>query len=103
MMMKPTAYLVNEARGDVVVTEDIAWALNNDVIAGAALDCNEPEPLPYGHVLRGTKNVILTPHIGGYTAEAHVNLEMASAVSAIEGISGKVPQNCVNLKELGLA
>lgn len=102
-MMKPSAYIVNEARGDVIVTEDIAWALNNDIIAGAALDCNEPEPLPFGHVLRATKNVILTPHIGGYTAEAHVNLEMASAISALQGIKGEIPQNCVNLKELGLS
>lgn len=102
-LMKPSAYIVNEARGDIIITEDIAWALNNDVIAGAALDCNEPEPLPYGNVLRGTKNVILTPHIGGYTAEAHVNLEMSSAISAVQAMSGEVPQNCVNLKELGLA
>lgn len=102
-LMKPTAYIVNEARGDVIVTEDIAWALNNDVIAGAALDCNEPEPLPWGSILRSTKNVILTPHIGGYTAEAHVNLEMASAISAVQAMNGEIPPNCVNLKELGLA
>ena len=102
-LMKPTAFLVNEARGDIVVDEDIAWALNNDRLAGAALDCNEPEPLPFGHILRATKNVILTPHIGGYTEEAHVNLEMASAISAVQGVNGEVPQNCVNLKELGLA
>jgi len=54
-------------------------------------------------VLRATKNVILTPHIGGYTAEAHVNLEMSSAISAVQAMNGERPQNCVNLKELGLA
>lgn len=102
-LMKPTAYLVNEARGDIIVEEDMAWALNNDIIAGAALDCNEPEPLPFGHVYRACKNVILTPHIGGYTAEAHVNLEMTSAKSAVEALRGEIPSNCVNLKELGLA
>ncbi len=102
-MMKPTAYLVNEARGDIIVEEDMAWALNNGIIAGAALDCNEPEPLPFGHIYRACKNVILTPHIGGYTAEAHLNLEMTSARSVIEALSGQVPSNCVNLKELGLA
>jgi len=102
-LMKPSAYIVNEARGDIIVEEDIAWALNNDKLAGAALDCNEPEPLPFGHVFRATKNVILTPHIGGYTAEAHLNLEMTSALSAIQGVNGEVPSNCVNKKELGIA
>lgn len=101
-LMKPTAYLVNEARGDIIVEEDIAWALNNDRLAGAALDCNEPEPLPFGHVFRATKNVILTPHIGGYTAEAHLELEMTSARCALQGISGQIPDNCVNKKELGI-
>lgn len=99
-MMKPSAYLVNEARGDIIVEEDMAWALNNGIIAGAALDCNIVEPLPWGHPYRACKNLILTPHIGGYTAEAHVNLEMASAVSAVQGIKGEVPQNCVNLSQL---
>ncbi len=101
-LMKPTAYLVNESRGDVIVEADMADALNSGVIAGAALDCNIQEPLPFGHIYRSCKNVILTPHIGGYTQEAHVGLEMASAISAVQGVNGEMPQNCVNKKELNI-
>ena len=61
-MMKPTAYLVNIARGPMVNTADLIGALNNDVIAGAAVDVTDPEPLPDGHPLWNAKNIIITPH-----------------------------------------
>lgn len=61
-IMKPTAYLVNIARGPMVHTEDLIEALNNDLIAGAAVDVTDPEPLPDGHPLWNAKNVIITPH-----------------------------------------
>lgn len=61
-LMKPTAYLVNIARGPMVNTADLIGALNNDVIAGAALDVTDPEPLPDGHPLWNAKNIIITPH-----------------------------------------
>lgn len=61
-LMKPTAYLVNIARGPMVVTEDLITALNTGVIAGAALDVTDPEPLPDGHPLWGAKNILITPH-----------------------------------------
>ena len=61
-IMKPTAYLVNIARGPMVHTADLIEALNNDLIAGAAVDVTDPEPLPDGHPLWNAKNVIITPH-----------------------------------------
>lgn len=61
-LMKPTAYLVNIARGPMVVTQDLVDALNAQTIAGAAVDVTDPEPLPDGHPLWGAKNVIITPH-----------------------------------------
>jgi phosphoglycerate dehydrogenase-like enzyme len=61
-VMKPTALLVNVARGPVVNTADLIDALNNDEIAGAALDVTDPEPLPDGHPLWTAKNVLITPH-----------------------------------------
>ena len=61
-LMKPTAYLVNIARGKHVVTDDLIEALNNGVIAGAALDVTDPEPLPAGHRLWSVGNCIITPH-----------------------------------------
>ena len=61
-LMKPTAYLVNIARGPMVNTADLIGALNQDVIAGAAVDVTDPEPLPAGHPLWNAKNIIITPH-----------------------------------------
>lgn len=61
-LMKPSALLVNVARGPVVDTTDLIEALNNDVISGAALDVTDPEPLPEGHPLWTAKNVLITPH-----------------------------------------
>ncbi|MBM0103542.1 D-2-hydroxyacid dehydrogenase [Steroidobacter sp. S1-65] len=61
--MKPTAYLINVARGGSVVTSDLIAALESNKIAGAALDVTDPEPLPAGHPLWKAPNVIITPHI----------------------------------------
>ncbi len=61
-IMKPSAYLVNIARGPMVHTADLIDALNNDVIAGASVDVTDPEPLPDGHPLWNAKNIIITPH-----------------------------------------
>ena len=60
--MKSTAYLVNVARGAVIVTDDLVTALNEELIAGAGVDVTDPEPLPEGHGLWSAKNVIITPH-----------------------------------------
>lgn len=60
--MKTTAYLVNVARGKHVVTNDLVEALRAGVIAGAALDVTDPEPLPEGHELWEIENCIITPH-----------------------------------------
>ena len=61
-LMKPSAYLVNIARGAHVVTDDLVLALRNGVIAGAALDVTNPEPLPDGHPLWQEPNCLITPH-----------------------------------------
>lgn len=61
-LMKPTALLVNVARGPMVVTADLIEALNSESIAGAALDVTDPEPLPDGHPLWDAKNILITPH-----------------------------------------
>jgi phosphoglycerate dehydrogenase-like enzyme len=61
-LMKSTAYLVNVARGPMIDTNDLVEALNNELIAGAAVDVTEPEPLPDEHPLWRAKNIIITPH-----------------------------------------
>jgi phosphoglycerate dehydrogenase-like enzyme len=66
-MMKPSACIVNIARGPVIVEEALIAALRDGVIAGAALDVFEKEPLPADSPLWDLENVILTPHISGGT------------------------------------
>jgi len=61
-LMEPHAWLVNVARGEHVVTEDLVIALREDAIGGAALDVTDPEPLPDGHPLWALPNCIVTPH-----------------------------------------
>ncbi|MPZ40245.1 MAG: D-2-hydroxyacid dehydrogenase [Rhizobiales bacterium] len=64
--MKPSAFLINLARGGVVEEDSMVEALNSGKIAGAALDVFQTEPLPADHPLWSMKNVIITPHLGGF-------------------------------------
>ncbi len=68
--MKPTARIINVARGGIINENELADALNNDVIAGAALDVYVEEPLGESHPLTTAKNILLTPHLGASTHEA---------------------------------
>ena len=62
--MLPHAWIINVARGGHIVTDDLVWALEHNLIGGAALDVTDPEPLPSGHPLWSLPNCIITPHIG---------------------------------------
>lgn len=61
-LFKSTAYLVNIARGPIVVSDDLLRALDEGLLAGAGLDVTDPEPLPDGHAFFGRDDLILTPH-----------------------------------------
>jgi phosphoglycerate dehydrogenase-like enzyme len=63
-VMEPHAWIINVARGGHIVTDDLVWALENNVIGGAALDVTAPEPLPADHPLWALPNCIITPHVG---------------------------------------
>ena len=65
--MKPTAFLINIGRGAIVDLADLSAALEANEIAGAGLDVFETEPLPADHPLWGMGNVIITPHVAGYS------------------------------------
>lgn len=80
--MKKKAFLINASRGGVIVEDDLARALKNGVIAGAALDVYEDEPLSSDSPLRDAPNMVLTPHLGASTKEAQVSVarEVALAV-----------------------
>jgi len=67
-MMKPNSLFVNVARGPIVVTNDLIDMITNGHLAGAVMDVTDPEPLPPGHPLWSTPNVIITPHVGGQSA-----------------------------------
>jgi phosphoglycerate dehydrogenase-like enzyme len=70
-LMKPTAYLVNTSRGPLVDEAALIDALRRRVIAGAALDVYDVEPLPEGHAFRRLDNVLATPHVGFVTEETY--------------------------------
>jgi phosphoglycerate dehydrogenase-like enzyme len=61
--MKPGAYFINVGRGKSVVSGDLIEALNSGHLGGAALDVQDPEPLPPGHPLWSARNIVITPHI----------------------------------------
>ena len=67
--MKPSAVLINVARGGVVVESDLIWALQNKVIQAAAMDVFGTEPLPSDSELIGVPGLVLTPHIAAHAAE----------------------------------
>jgi D-2-hydroxyacid dehydrogenase (NADP+) len=71
--MKPTSYLINVARGGVVDEVALLEALRQERIAGAALDVFAEEPLPAGHPFWSQKNVLVTPHLGGF-CDVYVDL-----------------------------
>lgn len=68
-VMNRSGYLVNIARGPVIDTEALIWALNSGEIAGAATDVTDPEPLPAGHPLWLANNVLITPHTADTNAQ----------------------------------
>lgn len=93
--MKPTAFLLNTSRGPIIVDEDLANALNNDVIAGAGIDVLSVEPPPADNPLFRAKNCIITPHIAWATREARARL-MDMAVKNLQAFAAGAPENVVN-------
>ncbi|WP_027722163.1 D-2-hydroxyacid dehydrogenase [Maridesulfovibrio zosterae] len=93
--MKSTAIIINTARGPLINEKDLAEALTNRVIAGAALDVVENEPMLPGNPLAGAPNLIITPHIAWATLEARSRLS-AIAVQNVTAFQNGSPINVVN-------
>jgi glyoxylate reductase len=87
--MKPTAVLINVARGAVVDTDALTEALAGRKIYAAALDVTEPEPLPRDHRLLGLDNVIITPHLGSATEQTRRRMGEMSVVNLLTGLAGR--------------
>ena len=89
--MKPTAFLINTARGAVVNEQDLYEACKNHVIAGAALDAVVHEPILPDMPLITLDNVLITPHVGGNTVEAAMRASYMAAMGIVEMYEGKEP------------
>ena len=94
-LMKKEAVIVNTSRGPIIKEKDLIEALNNKVILCAALDVYDKEPLPRDHILRKTKNLILTPHIGYVSTEAYEKF-FNGYLKAIEAFINKNPINQIS-------
>ena len=94
--MKPTAYVINVARGGLIDEDALYEALTNNVIAGAGLDVFVSEP-PTGSPLLGLPNVITTPHLGASTDEAQEKAGISVAKSVRLALSGELVPDAVNV------
>jgi D-3-phosphoglycerate dehydrogenase len=94
--MKPTAYVINVARGGLIDEEALFEALTNNVIAGAGLDVFVSEP-PTGSPLLGLPNVITTPHLGASTDEAQEKAGISVAKSVRLALGGELVPDAVNV------
>ena len=88
--MKPSAYIVNTSRAQIIDETALIKALQDDQIAGAAIDVYEKEPLPAEHPLRSVPNLILSPHIG-YVTEETMAIFYEETLAAIEAFMAGKP------------
>lgn len=94
--MKPTAILVNTARGPVVDTDALVRALENGDILAAGLDVTDPEPLPADHPLVSMPNCVVIPHIGSATVQSRDAMATMAARNLVAVLEGREPEAIVN-------
>jgi glycerate dehydrogenase len=94
-LARPSAFLINTARGGLVVEEDLAEALNSGKLAGAAVDVVAREPIEPDKSLLGAKNCLITSHIAWATAEARGRFMDATVANVSAFLAGQ-PINVVN-------
>ncbi len=99
--MKPSAYLVNTARGPIVNQTDLLVALQTRQIAGAGLDVFEVEPLPADHPLTQLDTVILAPHALAWTDELYHDTGYDACQNILTVLRGEVPRHIVNREIVG--
>jgi D-3-phosphoglycerate dehydrogenase len=93
--MKPTAIIVNTARGPLIDTVALAAALAAGTVAGAGVDVFETEPLPADHPLRGAPRALLTSHVAWYSESSIPRLQQLAAEEAVRGLRGEPLKNQV--------
>jgi D-3-phosphoglycerate dehydrogenase len=98
--MKPTAILVNTARGGIVDEAVLGEAILQERIAGAALDVVVDEPVKADHPLAGMRNVLLTSHVAGVTEEGMIGMATTAAEDVLRVLRGETPKYPVNREVL---
>jgi D-3-phosphoglycerate dehydrogenase len=99
--MKPTAYLINTARGALIDAAALAAALDNGQLAGAALDVQDPEPPNLAEPPYNDPRVLVSPHAAFVSVESLENLRSRVARQVATRLTGGVPENVVNMAALG--
>jgi D-3-phosphoglycerate dehydrogenase len=95
-LMKPTAFLVNFSRGEVVNEKALFAALQSGIIAAAAIDVYDPEPPLQDNPLFTLENILLSPHSAALTEECVIRMATGAAEGIVDVLSGKRPQFIVN-------
>jgi glyoxylate reductase len=95
-LMKPTAILINSARGPIVDQEALYQALTTGEIAYAALDVTDPEPIPMDDPLLTLENIIIAPHIASSSLYARTKMATMATENLLAGLRGERLPNCVN-------
>jgi phosphoglycerate dehydrogenase-like enzyme len=95
-LLKPTAFVVNTARGALIDQDALADALERGALAGAGLDVFDPEPPTPALRLLKSPNVVLSPHVGGVTRETVVRIALAAVGNAAAFLTGAPPRDVVN-------
>ncbi|KNB50609.1 2-hydroxyacid dehydrogenase [Streptomyces caatingaensis] len=94
-LLKPTAFVVNTARGALIDQDALADALESGTLAGAGLDVFDPEPPTAALRLLGAPNVVLSPHVGGVTRETLVRIALAAVHNVLEHLEGRPVRDVV--------
>jgi D-3-phosphoglycerate dehydrogenase len=99
--MKPSAFLINTARGGIVDEDALHEALTTNAVAGAGLDVFSDEPAAADNPLFRLENLIVSPHIAGVTTEASVRMAVRAARNALAALDGELdPEFVVNREVL---
>jgi D-3-phosphoglycerate dehydrogenase len=95
-LLKPTAFVINTARGGIIDQAALGAVLRERRIAGAGLDVVEVEPLPSDDPLRGLDNVIITPHSASWSVESGAECRRVAVEHVVTVLRGGVPSDVVN-------
>lgn len=99
--MKPTAVLINAARGPVVDTDALTDALSDGTIWAAGLDVTDPEPIPSDHPLVFLQNAVIVPHIASASVDTRNKMAVIAATNLLQAVRGERPTHLVNPDVLG--